>query len=104
MPVSHLQFHDDTMLVGEKSWPNVRALKAILLLLEAISGLKVNFHKSMLFGVNESWLHKAALLMNCILGCLSFLYLGLPIGGDPRKFQFWYPLVERIRNRLSGWK
>jgi len=30
--------------------------------------------------------------------------LGLPIGGDPRKHQFWCPLVDRIRNRLSGWK
>jgi len=59
--VSHSQFVDDTLLVGVKSWANVRALKADLLLFEAISGLKVNFHKSMMFGVNvnESWLHEA---------------------------------------------
>ncbi|GAU48424.1 hypothetical protein TSUD_405540 [Trifolium subterraneum] len=72
--VSHLQFADDTLLVGAKNWANVRALKAVLVLFESVSGLKVNFHKS------------------------------LPIGGDARKLQFWYPLVDRIRKRLSGWK
>jgi len=104
--VSHLQFADDTLLVGVKSWANVRAMKAVLLLFEAISGLKVNFHKSMLFGVNvsDSWLHEAVVVMHCKHGRIPFLYLGLPIGGDPRKLQFWQPLVERIRNRLSGWK
>ncbi|GAU30291.1 hypothetical protein TSUD_385120 [Trifolium subterraneum] len=60
--ISHLQFEDDTLLVGNKSWANVRALKAILLLFEATSGLKINFHKSMLFGmnINVTWLHEAA--------------------------------------------
>jgi len=51
MEVSHLQFADDTLLIGVKSWANVRALRAVLLLFELISGLNVNFHKSMLFGL-----------------------------------------------------
>jgi len=104
--MSHLQFADETLLIGVKSWANVRAMKAILLLFEVVSRLKVNFHKSMLFGVNinESWLHEAAVVMHCKHGWIPFLYLGLPIGGDPRKLQFWYLLVERIRRRLSGWK
>ena len=44
--VSHLQFADDTLLLGEKSWANVRALRAVLSLFAVMSGLKVNFHKS----------------------------------------------------------
>ena len=44
-PITHLQFADDTLLVGEKSWANIRALKAVLILFEAVSWLKVNFHK-----------------------------------------------------------
>jgi len=104
--VSHLQFADDTLLIDIKSWANVRAMKAVLLLFEVVSGLKVNSHKSMLFGmnVNDSWLHEAAVVMHCKHGRIPFLYLGLPIGGDPRKLQFWNPLVDRIRRRLSGWK
>lgn len=56
--LSHLQFVDDTLFIGEKSWLNVRSMRAVLLLFEEASGLKVNFHKSMLTGVNvtDSWL------------------------------------------------
>ena len=35
--VSHLQFADDTLLLGNKSWTNVRALRAALVILEAMS-------------------------------------------------------------------
>jgi len=50
--LSHLQFADDTLLIGGKSWANVKALRAVLVLFENMLGLKVNYHKSMLFGIN----------------------------------------------------
>jgi len=50
--ISHLQFADDTLLLGEKSWANVRSMRAMLIIFEQVSGLKVNFNKSMLTGVN----------------------------------------------------
>ncbi|KAK2449167.1 hypothetical protein QL285_008386 [Trifolium repens] len=103
--VSHLQFADDTLLLGVKSWENVRALRAVLVLFERMSGLKVNFNKSMLVGVNisESWLHEAAAALRWKVGKTPFLYLGLHIGGDPRRLGFWKPVLARIRSRLSGW-
>jgi len=75
-----------------------------LLLFEEISGLKVNFNKSMLTGVNipDTWLSEAALVMNCCRGSIPFVYLGLPIGGDSRKLSFWKPVVDRIVSRLSS--
>ncbi|GAU32228.1 hypothetical protein TSUD_53550 [Trifolium subterraneum] len=73
--VSHLQFADVTLLLGAKSWANVRALHAVLVLFETMSGLKI-----------------------------PFVYLGLPIGGDPRSLRFWEPVLTRLQNRLSGWK
>jgi len=105
MVVSHLQFADDTLLIGEKSWGNVRALQAALVLFEAMSGLKVNFRKSSLVGVNihDSWLTEAAPVLGCRVGRMPFLYLGLPIGGDPRRLLFWDHIVSRIKSRLSGW-
>jgi len=45
--LTHLQFADDTLVIGEKSWQHVRTMRAVLLLFENISGLKVNFNKSM---------------------------------------------------------
>jgi hypothetical protein len=44
--VSHLEFADDTLLLGVKSWANVKVMCAMLVLFELMSGLKVNFHKS----------------------------------------------------------
>jgi hypothetical protein len=103
--VSHLQFADDTLILGEKSWANIRAMRATLLLFEALSGLKVNFSKSQLVGVNvhDSWLSEAAMVLNCKMGSIPFVYLGLPIGGNPRRLAFWEPLLYRIKSRLSSW-
>jgi len=52
--LTHLQFADDILIIGDKCWLNVCTMLAVLLLFEDISGLKVNFHKSMLTGVNIS--------------------------------------------------
>lgn len=47
LAIPHFQFNDDTLLLGRKNWVNVRALRAILILFEALSGLQVNFHKKL---------------------------------------------------------
>ncbi|GAU25959.1 hypothetical protein TSUD_373600 [Trifolium subterraneum] len=105
LSISHLQFADDTLLLGVKSWANVRALRAVLVLFESMSGLKVNFNKSMLVGVNipDSWLGEAASALRCKVGTIPFIYLGLSVGGDPRRLSFWEPVLARLKNRLSGW-
>ena len=68
--VSHLRIADDTLLLGAKSWANVRALQAVLSLFARMSGLKVNFHKSLLDGINiaDSWLTEATSILNCKVG------------------------------------
>lgn len=57
----------DTLLLGEKSWANVKATKANLILFEVISDLKVNFKNSLLVGVNvpESCLAATTMVLNC---------------------------------------
>jgi hypothetical protein len=84
----------------------VRALRAVLTLFAEMSGLKVNFNKSMLVGLNieESWLIEAASILNCKVGKVPFLYLGLPIGGDPRRLAFWDPVLKSIKAILLGWQ
>jgi len=102
--LTHLQFADNTLIMGEKSWLNVRTMRSVLILFEELSGLKVNFHKSMLTRVNipVSWLSEAAVLMNCRRGTIPFVYLGLPIGGDSRKLSFWKLVIDHIVSRLSS--
>jgi len=88
--VSHLQFADDTLLLGEKSWENVHALHAVLSLFAGMSSLKVNFHKILLGGINiaDSWLNEAVSILNCKVGKVPFVYLGFSIGGDPQRLSF----------------
>ncbi|GAU43919.1 hypothetical protein TSUD_28600 [Trifolium subterraneum] len=61
---------------------------------------------NILVGINvdDNWLIDAYLVVNCKVGQIPFIYLGLPIGGNPRRHSLWIPLLEKIRKRLSGWK
>jgi hypothetical protein len=94
------------LVLGAKSWANARALRAVLTLFAEMSSLKVNFHKSLLVGINigYSWLTEVASILNYKVGKISFLYLGLSIGGDPRRLAFWEHVVSTIKSRLSGWQ
>lgn len=60
--ISHLQFAYDNLIMGNKSWNNIQVIKSILQLFELISGLKVNFYKSQIIGINikQNWLEEAA--------------------------------------------
>jgi len=42
------------------------------------------------------------MVLNFRVGTLPFVYLGLPIGGDPRKLDFWRPVLNNITFRLSN--
>lgn len=65
-------------------------MRAVLHLFVAMSGLKMNFHKSELVRVNgsRSWLHEVALALNCKVTSLPVLYLGLCVCGDARRLNF----------------
>ncbi|GAU17375.1 hypothetical protein TSUD_232510 [Trifolium subterraneum] len=54
MSVSHLQYADDTLFLGEATMENIWSIKAILRGFELALGLKVNFGKSKVMGVNVS--------------------------------------------------
>jgi hypothetical protein len=104
--ISHLQYADDTLLIGEASSENLWAIKAILRAFELASGLRVNFHKSCLLGVNVSneFLNMGAEFLNCRLGSTPFKYLGLPVGANPRRLATWQPLLDSLHARLNVWR
>jgi len=104
--VSHLQFVDDTLLVGEKCWANVRNLRAVLALFESVSGLKVNFHKSMFSCINicDSWLGATTSSLSCKLGRVPFLNLGLPVGGLLEDYRFGTLLLLELRKGCPSGK
>jgi hypothetical protein len=103
--ISRLQYADDTLCIGEASIANLWTLKAILRGFELCSGLKVNFRKSSLMGVNVSqdFMRLASIFLNCRVGVLPFNYLGLPVGANPRRASTWEPMLNSLRKRLGVW-
>lgn len=84
---------------------NLWTLKALLQGFELASGLKVNFHKSSLIGVNvpQDFMEAACGFLNCREGSLPFNYLGLSVGANSKKVSTWDPMLEKLRNRLNAW-
>ena len=62
--------------------------------------------KSTLLGINTDvdLLQNLAALSVCELGDWPIKYLGLPLEGNPRKIDFWDPVVTNVAKRLDGWK
>jgi hypothetical protein len=104
--ISHLQYADETICIGEATVENLWTLKAILRGFEMVSGLKVNFWKSSILGINVSqdFMRLASVFLNCRIGSILFKYLGLPVGAKIRREATWEPLMNSLRKRLGSWK
>ncbi|RVX22620.1 putative ribonuclease H protein [Vitis vinifera] len=104
--VSHLQFADDTIFFSNSREEDLLTLKSVLLVFGHISGLKVNLDKSNIYGINlgQDHLHRLAELLDCKASGWPILYLGLPLGGNPKSGSFWDPVIETISSRLDGWQ
>ena len=104
--ISILQYADDTIFFGEASMRNVKTIKAILRIFELVSDLKINFVESSFgaFGMKEQWKLDAANYLNCSLLSIPFIYLGIPIGANPRRRQMWDPILNKCERKLAKWK
>ncbi|RVW91468.1 Transposon TX1 uncharacterized 149 kDa protein [Vitis vinifera] len=104
--VTHLQFADDTIFFSNSREEELQTLKSLLLVFGHISGLKVNLNKSSIYGINldQAHLSRLAEMLDCKASRWPILYLGLPLGGNPKACGFWDPVVERISSRLDGWQ
>ncbi|GKC47558.1 RNA-directed DNA polymerase, eukaryota, reverse transcriptase zinc-binding domain protein, partial [Tanacetum coccineum] len=99
-------FADDVIITT--GW-NARDLENIIRVLHVFylaSGLKINIHKSNIYGigVNEDEVYNMASNAGCIIGNIPFNYLGLPIGSNMKSIASWKMLIDRFRSRLSTWK
>ncbi|GJV14196.1 RNA-directed DNA polymerase, eukaryota, reverse transcriptase zinc-binding domain protein [Tanacetum coccineum] len=97
---------DDALLIGEWSRNNIKSLVSILDCFHHVSGLKINYHKSNLFGVGVPLAEVASLAS--ITGCNAlgspFNYLGLPIDCNMALVKSWDPIIDKFSKCLSKWK
>ncbi|RVW34503.1 putative ribonuclease H protein [Vitis vinifera] len=72
-----------------------------------LEGFKVvNLDKSNIYGINleQNHLSRLAEMLDCKASGWPILYLGLPLGGNPKTSGLWDPVIERISRRLDGWQ
>lgn len=68
--ISHLQYADDTMFICNGDKENLLVIKRILRLFELISGLKVNYNKSLLheWNIDANTVEKEVIKLGCETG------------------------------------
>ncbi|KAF1866236.1 hypothetical protein Lal_00024235 [Lupinus albus] len=75
---------------------NVFAMKYILRLFEACSGLKVNFSKYSLSCIKIS--------SSFLYGSWPIKFLRIPVGANYKRKEVWKDMLSNMPNRLSLWK
>ncbi|XP_076930153.1 uncharacterized protein LOC143594820 [Bidens hawaiensis] len=104
--ISHLLYADDAMIMGEWSQRNFKALKRILCIFHLCSRLRINLHKSSLFGIGKS-VEEVRIIANglgCRPGSFPFKYLGILVGANMNRVSNWDSVVEVFKRRLSSSK
>ncbi|KAJ0788573.1 putative RNA-directed DNA polymerase [Helianthus annuus] len=104
--MSHFLYADDALILGEWSVENIKTIARILRIFHICSGLKINFHKSNIFGlgVTEEELESMASILGCKTGSFPFKYLGISVGANMNRIYNWNPVVDIFQKRLSSWK
>lgn len=84
----------------------MRSIKAIFKEFELISGLKVNFHKSEVVGVNleENFMESASQFLICSREKLPFKFLGISVRINSWRGKAWNAVVSSFKRKLSIWK
>lgn len=81
MEISHLLYADDSLVFCEAEVDQIKHLRAILTIFEALSGLHVNCSKSCIYPVNNVQNEQIlASSLGCQVGTLPTKYLGMLLG------------------------
>ena len=105
LAMSHLLFVNDTLIFCDADLDQILFLRMILIWFEAVSSPKINLGKSELVPVGMvDNLVLLLIVLGCKQGTLPMKYLGLPLGAKFKDKAIWNPILEKIEQRLAGWK
>jgi hypothetical protein len=99
-----VQYADDTLLILQACPRQLLALRELLQVFAAATGLRVNYSKSCLMPINvdDYQIHLLANIFGCSVGVLPFAYLGLPLGTTRPTVKDLTPIVDQIERRLNA--
>jgi hypothetical protein len=103
--VINLQYSDDTLLFLENNREVAINFKWILTCFEQLSGMRINYHKSELIGINMDSVEMSPFLeiFQCVEGHFPIKYLGLPLHFEKLKREELQPLVDSfLKGYLAG--
>ncbi|WMV47891.1 hypothetical protein MTR67_041276 [Solanum verrucosum] len=103
--ISHKQYADDTLVFCEAEKEQLKHLRVIFILFEAVSGLHINWEKSFIYPVNE--VPEISTLANILggkIGELPTTYLRMPLGAKSKSMNIWNSMVERCEKKLVNWR
>lgn len=101
--ISHFQYADDTVLFIQNSKKDIRGMKRVLLLFQSITGLAINFNKSLVYHTsNDRDCLKAGIkILGCQPGSIPFKYLGDWVGLNVKPCSYWNSLVNQMQSKLQ---
>lgn len=104
--LTHLQFADDTLVFCKPNLKDVMGVRRVPRAFEMTSGVKINFHKTVICGVglNDEELKSFASVLKCKSQKFPIKYLGMPLCVSPRLNSSWKDVIEKVRKRLASWK
>lgn len=104
--LTQLQYADDMILFMNYDDMTIRNIKFIMYCFEWMSGLKINYHKSEVYtvGLEESDHIRIANMLNCKVGVLPLVYLGIPVSDKHLGVQSLSGVSDKVRKRLQPWK
>ncbi|XP_026420434.1 uncharacterized protein LOC113316481 [Papaver somniferum] len=88
--IHHLQFADDLIVFLDD---------------KLVSGMKVNFRKSVIVAVGEAVNAEAsALLFGCPLATFPMKHLGIPLGSKSKPVGVWDVIIQKFQQRMSNYE
>lgn len=77
----------------------------VLTWFEDASSLKINLGRLEMVPIGEvSILEDLVCILGCKITSLPLKYLDLPLGAKFKDTTIWNPIVEKMQERLAGWK
>ncbi|GJW69348.1 hypothetical protein Tco_0123772 [Tanacetum coccineum] len=105
LTLSYLFFVDDAIFVGKHDSLNIRTIANVLKCFHLASGLKINFYKSKVMGIDTRLeeFDAPATTMGYSIFTTSFVHLGVKVGGVMSRIQSWDDVVAKVSPSLSQW-
>ena len=102
--ITNCHYADDTIIFLAAEGDNIENAWWGMIAFEALSGIKMNLHKTELCTINSGQGVELAARFRCKLAKFPIKYLGLPLQHTNLLTKDWDFLIEKYEHRLQGWK